>query len=136
MPKRSLGQHLGIWDRLVAAAMNNIRDLTVARQAVEDLKQAVVEIRELSERQTALRAAAQQVTRDLEAAKERANRAAVRVNQGVMAAYGSKSEKLAEYGLRPWRPRRRKAVPDDPQAEPAAVPAAKKPRKLRRRRGS
>lgn len=136
MPKRSLGQHLGIWDRLVAAAMNNIRDLTVARQAVEDLKQAVVEIRELSERQTALRAAAQQMTRDLEAAKERANRAAVQVNQGVLAAYGSQSEKLAEYGLRPWRPRRRKAVPEDPQAGGSAAPAEKKPRKPRRRRGS
>lgn len=104
--------------------------------AVETLKQTLSEIRELSERQTALRAAAQQATRDLEAAKERATRAAVQVKEGVLAAYGSKSEKLAEYGLRPWRPRRRKAVPEDAQAGGGAAPADTKPRKARRRRGS
>jgi hypothetical protein len=37
MPKRSLADHLSIWDRLVAAAMNNIRDLWIARPAVEAL---------------------------------------------------------------------------------------------------
>jgi hypothetical protein len=110
MPKRSLGQHLDIWGRLVEAAMNNIRDLPAAREAVEILKQALGEIRELKQRQIELRAAAQQ--------------------------YGSQSEKLTEYGLRPWRPRRRKAAPEGPQAGDSAAPTEKKPRKPRRRRKS
>jgi len=126
-----------IWDRLVAAVSNNLRELLpIVRRDLEILKQALGEIRALKQRQIELRAAAQQATRDLEAAMEKANRAAVRVNQGILSTYGSKAEKLAEYNLRPWRTRRRKAVPEDPPAEGSPAAAAAKPRKPRRRRGS
>lgn len=133
MPKRSLGQHLDIWDRLAAAVSNNIRDIPAARQNLEILKRALAEIRKLKQRQVELRAAAQQATRDLEAAMEKASQAAVQLNAGVLATYGSQDEKLREYGLRPWRPRRRKAVPEGSQAGESAAPAEKKPRKPRRR---
>jgi hypothetical protein len=137
MPKRSLGTHVSIWEQLVAAATNNIDELIpVVRRDVEILKQALGEIRELKKRQIELRAAAQQATRDLEAVMEKATRASVRVNQGVLATYGSKDEKLTEYGLRPWRPRRRKAIPEDPQSKGNASPSKEKSRKPRRRRGS
>jgi len=136
MSKRSLADDLDIWGRLAAAATNNIQDLSAVRAALETLQQALGEIRELSIRQTELRAAAQQATRDLEAAKERANRAAMQVSQGVLAAYGSKSEKLTEYGLHPWRPRRRTSAPEDPRSEGNASPTKEKARKPRRRRGS
>jgi PAS domain-containing protein len=137
MPKRSLGSHVAIWEQLVAAVTNNIDELIpVVRGDLEILKQAVAEIRELKKRQTELRAAAQQATRDLEVVMETANRATVRVNQAILATYGSKAEKLTEYGLRPWRPRRRKAVPEDPPAGGSAAPSKKNTRKPRRRPGS
>jgi ABC-type transporter Mla subunit MlaD len=136
MPKRSLAQHLSLWDRLATSARNNIQDLEGLQKVLETLETALGEVRALSRRQITLRAEVQQATRDLDAAKEKANQAAVQVNMGLLAVYGSKSEKLTEYGLRPWRPRRRKAVPQDPQAEPASAPAQPRPRKPRRRRRS
>lgn len=136
MPKRSLGSHLSIWDRLAAAVSNNLSALPALRRDLEILRQALQEIREAKKRQIELRAAAQQATRDLEAAMEKANGAAVRLNPGVLAAYGSKEEKLTEFGLRPWRTRRRKAAPEVAQAEGSPASPTAKPRKPRRRRGS
>ena len=127
---------MDIWSRLAAAVANNIRDIPAAKQNLETLTQALAEIRKLKKLQIEMRAAAQQATRDLEAAMETANQAAVQLNAGVLAAYGSQAEKLREYGLRPWLPRRRKANPEAPQAGGSAAPAEKKPRTPRRRRGS
>lgn len=136
MPKRSFGNHLSIWERLAASVSNNIGELPALQRDLEILKQAVEEVREAKNRQTELRAAMQQATRDLEAAMEKANLTAVRVHEGLLSAYGSKSEKLTEYGFRPWRTRRRKAVPEDPQTAVNASPSGEKPRKPRRRRAS
>lgn len=134
MHKRSLGAHVSIWERLVAAVAKNLKKLSGMERDLEVLKQALVEVREAKKRQIEMRAAAQQATRDLEAAMEKANGAAVRLNSGILSAYGSKAEKLAEFGLRPWRPR--KAAAKAPQAEANAAPLGEKPRKPRRRRGS
>jgi hypothetical protein len=134
MPKRSFGAHLSIWDRLAAAVSNSLTELPALRRDLEILQQALQEIREAKRRQVELRAAAQQATRDLEAAMEKAKEAAVRLSPALVSAYGSKGEKLTEFGLRPWRTRRRKAVPETPQAEENAATPAAKPRKPRRHR--
>jgi len=127
---------LSIWDRLVAAVSKNIKKIPPLERELEILKQALAEVREAKKRQIELRVAAQQATRDLEAAMEKANEAAVRLNQGVLGLYGSKDEKLTEFGLRPWRPRPRKAAAKAPQAKGSAAPVEEKPRKPRRRRES
>jgi hypothetical protein len=134
MPKRSLGAHLSIWDRLAAAIANNPNDLPALRRDLEILQKAVKEIRETKQRQIELRAAAQQATRDLEAAMETANQASVRLHSAILFTYGSKDPKITEFGLRPWRTRRRKAVAETPSTEGSTSPTTAKPRKPRRRR--
>lgn len=135
MSKKSLADHLVVWDKLAANVKNNASELPALQPFVEVLKEATVEVREAKLRQVTLRAAAQQASRDLEAAMEKASEAEVRLNRGVLSAYGYKSEKLVEFGLRPWRTRRPKAAPEGPEA-PASdaqpLPDAPKPRRKRR----
>jgi hypothetical protein len=114
MPKRSLGAHLDIWERLAAAVAKNSGDLPASKRDLEILQKSLQEIRETKRRQLELRAAAQQATRDLEAAMETANQATVRLHASILGAYGSKEEKISEFGLRPWRTRRRKRVSEPP----------------------
>jgi hypothetical protein len=133
MPKRSFAQHLGVWDRLVASLERNA-DGAVLRnyqELYQQLKEAMDQAREAKKRQLQLRAATQQATRDLEAAIAKANDASVRLNSAVVGTYGRKSEKLAEFGLRPWRPRRRKAKTQSPEAKESAASTRAKPRKTR-----
>ncbi|HWM93566.1 MAG TPA: hypothetical protein VN493_22585 [Thermoanaerobaculia bacterium] len=66
------------------------------------LDQALKEAREAERRQLAHRAAAQQATRDLEAAKRRAHDAAMRIRCGLWSHYGKNSEVLHAFGMRPY----------------------------------
>jgi len=59
MPKRSLGQHLGVWDRLLTSIERNA-DHEVLRhyqKVFHELKEAVEQAREAKKRQLQLRAA-------------------------------------------------------------------------------
>jgi hypothetical protein len=135
MSKKSLGTHLMVWDKLATTVKNNASELPGLQPSVEVLKDATAQVREAKLRQVTLRAAAQQASRDLEAAMEKASEAEVRLNRGLLSAYGYKSEKLVEFGLRPWRPRRPKAAPEAPEApgnDAQPLPDAPKPRRKRR----
>ena len=135
MPKESYGEHMFAWDKLATSMENNSKDLGHMQREIDILKEALQEAREAKHRQLVLRAAAQQASRDLDAAMEKANEVAVRLNKGILSQYGHRSEKLVEFGLRPWRPRRPKAVAEAPEATGDAaqsVPNAPKPRRRRR----
>lgn len=135
MPKESYGDHMSAWDRLVASLENNSQDFGHLRRELDILKEALTEAREAKHRQIMLRAASQQASRDLDTAMEKANEIAVRLNKGILTQYGYRSEKLVEFGLRPWRPRRPKAAPEAPEAAENAAqsaPDAPKPRRKRR----
>lgn len=136
MPKESYGDHMSVWERLVASLENNSQDLGHLRREIDILKQALAEAREAKHRQITLRAASQQASRDLDTAMEKANEVAVRLNKGILTQYGYRSEKLVEFGLRPWRPRRPKAAPEAPEATENATQTAPDAPKSRRKRRS
>jgi hypothetical protein len=130
MPKRSLDDHLAIWGHLAESVRRNLGDLEHLRPSLDTLDQTIGEALEMKQRQLALRAAAQQATRDLDAILGRANDAAVRLSQGVVSTYGTRSEKLREFGQRPRRgpgPRQKPAA-----AEEDATPPVPKPRRRRK----
>lgn len=136
MPKESYGDHMYAWDKLAASLENNSEAFGHLRRELDVLKEALQEAREAKHRQLVLRAASQQASRDLDAAMEKANEMAVRLNKGILSQYGHRSEKLVEFGLRPWRPRRAKAAPEAPQADGNAAQSAPNAPKPRRRRRS
>jgi hypothetical protein len=104
MSKKSLADHLVVWDKLATTVKINAKDLSAAQEYAEILRTAAAAVREAKQRQLALRAAVQQATRDLEAALEKARDYEARLNQSVFGAYGRKSPKLVEFGLSPRKP--------------------------------
>lgn len=138
MSKKSLADHLLEWEKLAATVKHNAKDLRAYQEYVEILRTAAAEAREAKQRQLALRAAAQQASRDLEIALEKARDYEARLHRGVLSAYGVKSEKLIEFGLSPRRPtgRRKKTSPQPETSGAASETTSPSPRKPSRRRKS
>jgi hypothetical protein len=103
MSKESVAMTLARWEQLLAAWEANPGDLSHIEEYRVELQQLVDRIKELGGEQDALNARKQQVTRDLDTAKERGREIAVRVRTGVRSRYGDSGEKLTEFGLRPRR---------------------------------
>jgi uncharacterized coiled-coil DUF342 family protein len=108
MPKESLAMTLSQWEQLIGACEANTEDLTYLLELREELRDLSEKARELSVQQDTLNASKQQVTRDLDQVKERGREIALRVRDGVRAAYGKRSAKLTEFGM---RPRKRRSLP-------------------------
>ena len=101
MSKESVAMTLARWEQLLAAWESNSEDLGLIEEYRAELQELVQRVRELSSEQDALNARKQQVTRELDTAKERGRDLALHVRMGIHARYGRKSPKLIEFGLRP-----------------------------------
>lgn len=100
MPKESLAVTVGQWEQILDASEANEADLAFLEPYREELRELRQRALELSVRQAALAAERQQVTRDLDAVKERGREIATRLRLGIRTQYGE-AEKLVEFGLRP-----------------------------------
>jgi hypothetical protein len=106
---------LARWEQLLSAWEANPGDLGHIEEYRVELQDLVQRIRELSSEQDALNARKQQVTRDLDTAKERGRELAQLVRMGVHSRFGRQSPKLIEFGLQP-----RKGKSPLPEGEPPA----------------
>jgi hypothetical protein len=103
MSKESVAMTLARWEQLLAAWEANPGDLSHLEEYRVELQELVDRIKTLGGEQDALNARKQQVTRDLDTAKERGREIAVRVRIGIRSRYGDSGEKLIEFGLKPRR---------------------------------
>lgn len=108
MSKESLAKTLRQWERLIAASESNSAELDYLVEEREKLREMVERVKQLKSEQTALTAAKQKVTRDLDAAKEGGREIAVRMRYGIKSRYGYKAEQLVQFGLKPRRTPKRK----------------------------
>lgn len=106
MPKESLAVTLSQWEELMDACEANPEDLEFLLDLRDELRNLSERAKELSLRQDALNAQKQQVTRDLDAVKQRGRDIVLRVRDGVRTRYGKRSPKLTEFGMRPRKERR------------------------------
>jgi hypothetical protein len=103
MHNASFSEHLASWDRLangVSSRAAEIRALTLSQR--EELIQARNKAWEAHLRRLAARAAAQQATRDLEAAMAEAHEVATRLRCSLWGQYGRESPHLHVFGMRPY----------------------------------
>jgi len=103
MPKSAYADHMQVWSHLADQMESEALDLHHLQPYLTSLQEGLREARAAKTRQLELRAAAQQATRDLEAAMEKANEAAMRLHTGLLGAYGTKSTTLIAFGMRPHR---------------------------------
>lgn len=83
----------------------------------EILKEAV----EVAKQQAALTASKQEATRRLQTLLTEGERVAEGIRKFLKQHYGLRSEKLAEYGLQPFRGRTRKVSPVKPPEPPGST---------------
>jgi hypothetical protein len=114
---------LGELSRFDAALEANAADLTHLEGTRTRLRTLLGGAQETAKEQAALVASKQESSKRLRSQVTEAKRVASGLRKLVIEHYGLRSEKLAEFGLQPFRGRTRKAKPADPQStEPGSSP--------------
>jgi hypothetical protein len=112
---------LGSWQRWVAALLANGADLSHLEVPRTQLNELAANGQELIRRQSELAASKQEASRELQEVMVEGQRLVTVLKLAVKQHYGIDSEKLVEFGLQPFRSRRRKAAeppaPEVPQVE-------------------
>jgi hypothetical protein len=120
---------LGDLTRLNAAVTANGAELTHLEGPRARLEKLVSDALEVAKQQAALTASKQEASKRLLKLLTEAQRVATGLRKLLKEHYGVRSEKLAEFGLQPFRGRPRKAKPENPAppetpSPPAPTPAA------------
>lgn len=122
MPKANLASVTADFTNILTAIEMNAADFIHMEAERLELRTLLPEITELSATQAALHARSQQTTKDIGEKVDRGLLLFTQLRSAVKAKYGTRSEKLTEFRLRPLTRKRRAAAP---KVKPApAAPAA------------
>jgi hypothetical protein len=103
------------WQQMITAISVNAADLLPLEALRQELSTTLAEFQDLSSKEMASRSERQQWTQKRQETLAIGMALASRLRSGLKLAYGSKTEKLVEFGIKPFRPRKSKA--NDPQPE-------------------
>ena len=110
---------MGDLRHLSIALANNAADLVHMDGGIDIFQGLVSQVQDIFNRQTALIASKQEASQELDHLLIEGQRMASVLRGGLKAHYGIRAEKLAEFGVQPFRGRRR--------AKPAEVPVPEPP---------
>jgi len=116
MPRTSFADIATDWERLLVTVANNKEDLQILEPYRAQLEVELAGARAASIQQAAAQSEAQQATRDLEGFLTRGKDLADRMRTGIVSKYGRRSEKLAEFRIKPFRSRKKASNVKAPKA--------------------
>jgi hypothetical protein len=116
---------LGRWERLNQMMEVNKDDLPTLEPSRQEFAKVLVRAKEVAQRQAVHIAGKQDASKELKTLITEGERMATMLQQGLKSRYGVRSEKLAEYGIQPFRGRPRKPAPDS--EEPPSTPKPEEP---------
>jgi len=119
--ERTQSGKLGEWNRLSVTVRANSADLPHLEMPVTRLETLLAQGLDLAKEQGIFRASKQDRTQQLQSVLAEGTRLATLLRNAVKQHYGPTSEKLAEFGLQPFRSR--KAKPDPQPAPGPEAPA-------------
>ena len=122
MATRTYSGTLGDLGRLVAALTANAAELPHLEGVRARLEKTVAEAQEMAKQQAALTASKQETSKRLKELLAEGNRMATGVSRLITENYGLRAEKLAEFGLQPFRGRKVKDALKKPASQPPAIP--------------
>ena len=124
MPKQnSYADHLKEWEDTVASVAANASDLPQLEGARVQLEKMLVELRELLNQQAVHTASKQQISKRLRRLTADGKTKAAMMRSVLKDHYGNTNEKLVEFGVQPFRARRRKAATtEEPNPESPEKP--------------
>jgi hypothetical protein len=118
MPKQNrYAEHLKEWETTQAAVTANAAELPQLEIGRGKLDGLLAEFRELLAQQAVLKANKQQVSKRLRSVVSRGSKVTAMMRAVLKEHYGIDNEKLAEFGVQPFRIRKRK-----PASEPVPKP--------------
>ena len=109
------------WEATLTNCKNRSAELPDLSAYIVPLETLLAEAKVLTARQKSLRGVKQQETVDLQEVLTKGREAALRLRAALKAHYGTKSERLIEFGM---RPRRKKARPAEAEVKPKPVEPA------------
>lgn len=106
------------WEEWLAALERNIDELPQLEIPRDRLQTIVNQIRTFATEQAAHTAERQQATKRVEFLLVQGRKLATVIRTAVREHYGNRSEKLAEFGLQPFRGRPRRTTEETPLPQP------------------
>ena len=106
---------LGKLQRFTAALTTNKAELPHLEGAITRLEGLLTQAQQVAAQQTALAASKQEMSKQLRTLLFEGRRISTGLQALLKEFYGVRSEKLAEYGLQPFRGRKRKQEPEVPE---------------------
>jgi hypothetical protein len=91
------------WEKLTAAFRANPSAVIGVEPLLQEFETLVAEVHSLIVLQSVQTAAVQQTTQDIEARVKRGILLAARLRAAAKAFYGDRTEKVIEFGMRPFR---------------------------------
>lgn len=120
MPKTT-GDTLNGWQELASSLSANSADIPHLEGHRTRLADLLKQAQDLTTQQAALTASKQEITKKLQGIMNDGKKIATFLRVGVRQHYGTRAEKLVEFGLRPFRGARRKQTdPSTPEVKPPA----------------
>lgn len=125
MARETYGETLNGWQELATSLAANSGELSHLEAHRARLAELLAQAQALSTQQAALTASKQEVTKSLAGVLDEGKKLSTFLRVGVKQHYGNRAEKLVEFGLRPFRRRRRPVEPEVSEEKvPTAAPAA------------
>ena len=106
---------IGTWQHLLTMVMANIADLAHLEAPRVKLAAQLSQAQEIKKQQAALTASKQEMSKQLRLVVTEGERLANAMRAMIKVQYGIRTEKLAEFGLQPFRGRNRKAKKPTPE---------------------
>jgi hypothetical protein len=105
MPKKSVAEHSSEWFLLLRNIEPDSQEAAFLQELIFELRLVRETVLKLETERLALDARRQQITKDLNALKNRGRAVAARVRSGLRSQYGWDNEKLTAHGMKPRRRR-------------------------------
>ena len=125
--ERTYSGKLGEWQRLLGPVTANAADVPHLEAPRAKLAALLAEGLDATKAQAVHVAAKQEVSKQLKGLATEGDRLASLIRQGLRQHYGIRSEKLAEFGLQPFRGRKTKAKTTPGTPEPPGTPGTPGP---------
>lgn len=116
------------WDQMATAVTANNEQVEHLEVSLPKLRERSQRARSLYAQYAAMKAAKQEVWKELQQVLEEGDAVMRYLKEGVRAHYGKRSEKLVEFGMQPFRGIKRKSAKDStvPDISPALAPDSAK----------
>lgn len=117
----------GNWQDLLTKLEANIGELPQLEPFRAKLVAILTQVLGISRQQDAMRASKQEASKQLRKLTTEGNRAAALLRAAIKEHYGPTEEKVAEFGLQPFRGRKVKPAPEPPETPTLPAPSGPKP---------